>query len=519
MSDTNELRERFQPLNSDKLWDLAQAECHAFECNDDGRLDEYGMHFPSRAALLRFAALVIDLTDAERAASPFAAPTAPAAWPQQSTEAWIAETMAGPPPDHPVWEAGPQQGEPRQCNASHLCDCQEAGQPCVRKFSDAVAWRDHVERQIRTWRQRQMNDDGDRFALRDYMGAEAMEDLIDFVCDEYAGPRAAIAAPSANEQSYPAIDPLTGEANGPQCCGGRDGCDVREYCAADPTALAAGPQQGGAFCNYVGAVCASNCNPGQCVERVEPEVPHLYQHALSELQNLGYAVEDGELMPPATGIPVPQRPAPAVERGVADDTTAFKAAMKTLHHVDFPGGSLWDITSIYEKSLMLKAWNAAITATGAAQGDGAKTDLHEALRVEQKLSEHLRKLNEKLLDKLRHKEAPAGAAQGVTDDMRHAVRFAPSSAYWSQRLREIFGPDARDGIDALEADDLVAIWRAARAQQEAPAAQPLTDEQITTFGFTDSVALMASMEAAYRAGVRRAEHYHGIQPAATKGTE
>ena len=40
--------------------------------------------------------------------------------------------------------------------------------------------------------------------------------------------------------------------------------------------------------------------------------------------------------------------------------------------------------------------------------------------------------------------------QAVTDDMRSAVRWAPSSAYWSERLREFFGPDAREGIDALE---------------------------------------------------------------------
>ena len=38
----------------------------------------------------------------------------------------------------------------------------------------------------------------------------------------------------------------------------------------------------------------------------------------------------------------------------------------------------------------------------------------------------------------------------VIDDMRAAVRFAPSSAYWSERLRGFFGPDARHGIDALE---------------------------------------------------------------------
>jgi len=47
-------------------------------------------------------------------------------------------------------------------------------------------------------------------------------------------------------------------------------------------------------------------------------------------------------------------------------------------------------------------------------------------------------------------EAALAQEQAVTDDMRSAVRWAPSSAYWSDRLREFFGPDAREGIDALE---------------------------------------------------------------------
>lgn len=38
----------------------------------------------------------------------------------------------------------------------------------------------------------------------------------------------------------------------------------------------------------------------------------------------------------------------------------------------------------------------------------------------------------------------------VTDDMKMAVRWAPSSAYWSTVLVNIFGPNARDGINALE---------------------------------------------------------------------
>jgi hypothetical protein len=46
--------------------------------------------------------------------------------------------------------------------------------------------------------------------------------------------------------------------------------------------------------------------------------------------------------------------------------------------------------------------------------------------------------------------APRSKAEPVTEDMKSAVRWAPSSAYWSERLREFFGPDAREGIDALE---------------------------------------------------------------------
>jgi len=38
----------------------------------------------------------------------------------------------------------------------------------------------------------------------------------------------------------------------------------------------------------------------------------------------------------------------------------------------------------------------------------------------------------------------------ITDDMRSAVRFAPSSAHWSKVLIDLFGADAREGIDALE---------------------------------------------------------------------
>lgn len=59
--------------------------------------------------------------------------------------------------------------------------------------SEAGGWAEVVEDRLNDWRQRHMNGDGDRLALDDYMGSEAVEDLIDFVC---APIRAALAVPS-----------------------------------------------------------------------------------------------------------------------------------------------------------------------------------------------------------------------------------------------------------------------------------------------------------------------------------
>lgn len=66
------------------------------------------------------------------------------------------------------------------------------------------------------------------------------------------------------------------------------------------------------------------------------------------------------------------------------------------------------------------------------------------------------------IDELLDCKAALSQQSAVTDDMRYAVRFAPSSAHWSERLLELFGPDARKGIDALEAQ-----LREALSQQEA----------------------------------------------------
>lgn len=49
-------------------------------------------------------------------------------------------------------------------------------------------WREHVEQRIRTWRQSTMNKSGDRLAIDDFMGQDSIDDLVDFVCDEWASP-------------------------------------------------------------------------------------------------------------------------------------------------------------------------------------------------------------------------------------------------------------------------------------------------------------------------------------------
>jgi hypothetical protein len=53
---------------------------------------------------------------------------------------------------------------------------------------EPVAWRDHVEQRLLTWRQRFVNRSGDQLALDDFMDKESLNDLIDFVCDEYTAP-------------------------------------------------------------------------------------------------------------------------------------------------------------------------------------------------------------------------------------------------------------------------------------------------------------------------------------------
>jgi hypothetical protein len=59
--------------------------------------------------------------------------------------------------------------------------------------AEPVAWRDHVEQRLLTWRQRFVNKSGDQLALDDFMDMESLSDLLDFVLDEYVGPAQSVA--------------------------------------------------------------------------------------------------------------------------------------------------------------------------------------------------------------------------------------------------------------------------------------------------------------------------------------
>ncbi|MFY3460751.1 hypothetical protein ACOTJD_29255, partial [Achromobacter xylosoxidans] len=123
---------------------------------------------------------------------------------------------------------------------------------------------------------------------------------------------------------------------------------------------------------------------------------------------------------------------------------------------------------------MESAWNAALEQAAAiCDAEGQEWD-SDALITEKNYAEYcarrIRSLKQPQADKdgctcpsgdgsLRHpcpmhpgadKDGGQQREGVVTDDMRYAVRFAPSSAHWSERLKEFFGPDVREGIDALE---------------------------------------------------------------------
>jgi hypothetical protein len=81
--------------------------------------------------------------------------------------------------------------------------------------------------------------------------------------------------------------------------------------------------------------------------------------------------------------------------------------------------------------------------------------------------------HEAILMLARIAELEAKLAEGA-----QAVRWAPSSAYWSNELRRIFGPEAREGIDTLEARlrEAQDVAEAKLDEKDTLLRQALTDE-------------------------------------------
>ena len=60
------------------------------------------------------------------------------------------------------------------------------GVASVSAGSEPEAWREHVEQRLLAWRQSFVYRSGDQLALEDFMDKQSLDDLIYFVCDEWA---------------------------------------------------------------------------------------------------------------------------------------------------------------------------------------------------------------------------------------------------------------------------------------------------------------------------------------------
>lgn len=100
-------------------------------------------------------------------------------------------------------------------------------QPVTQAKSEAVAWREYADQRLQSWRQRRMNKSGDRLELDDFMDKESLDDLLDYVLDEWSEP------PCAAPQEAVERQPLT-EAT---CEWSQDGNEDGSWfsaCGGDP---------------------------------------------------------------------------------------------------------------------------------------------------------------------------------------------------------------------------------------------------------------------------------------------
>ena len=109
---------------------------------------------------------------------------------------------------------------------------------------------------------------------------------------------------------------------------------------------------------------------------------------------------------------------------------------------------------------------------GAPITDDGACDCTELLKRgelrEQRQSDDTALLRQALEELKTEIEALRAEVERLRTDGASAIRWAPLSAYWSEVLRGLFGPDARKGIDALETR-----WREERERDEALLRQAL----------------------------------------------
>ena len=79
---------------------------------------------------------------------------------------------------------------------------------------EPVAWRDHVEQRLLTWRQSFVNKSGDQLALEDFMDKRSLDDLIDFVCSEYTRPQAREPEQPAQQEPVARVEETWASENG-----------------------------------------------------------------------------------------------------------------------------------------------------------------------------------------------------------------------------------------------------------------------------------------------------------------
>ena len=96
-------------------------------------------------------------------------------------------------------------------------------------------------------------------------------------------------------------------------------------------------------------------------------------------------------------------------------------------------------------------------------------------------------------------EALRAEVERLRTDGASAVRWAPGSAYWSDVLRELFGPNARDGINVVETR-----WRA--ELERADTAEALLRQALEVL----SRAHQTAMEQTLRARVPECSAFAGI---------